>query len=109
MKKGHHPGASVLPMPEGQNMKKVGDRILVMGATPGRVITDIPVDRDRPRTAAVTGTPEYRGCKEECLARIRAEVRSSFGGALIAVAILGQTGRLRSLCQCGDSGKEIVI
>jgi hypothetical protein len=51
MKKGHHPGASS------------------------------PISRLAwvARTAAVTGTPEYRRCKEECLARIRAEVRSSFG------------------------------
>ena len=59
----------------------LGDRILVMGAAPGRVVADIPVGLARPRDAAITGAPEYRRCKEECLARIREEVRSSFGAS----------------------------
>lgn len=59
----------------------LGERILVMGAAPGRIVADIPVGLPRPRTTAMATRPDYLHCKEECLSRIREEVRASFGMA----------------------------
>ncbi|MHB8255196.1 MAG: ABC transporter ATP-binding protein [Acidiferrobacter sp.] len=56
----------------------LADRILVMGAAPGRWVADIAVDMTRPRPGDVVTCPEFLRCKKECLTCIRDEVRASF-------------------------------
>ena len=59
----------------------LADRILVMGAGPGRLVADITVDLSRPRPGEVATCPEFLRCKKECLTCIRDEVNASFGGS----------------------------
>lgn len=43
----------------------MSDRIIALGAHPGRVLADVTVDLPRPRTAALIGTPRYLEIAQE--------------------------------------------
>ena len=43
----------------------MSDRIIALGAHPGRVVADVVVDLPRPRTAALIGTPRYQEIAQE--------------------------------------------
>jgi NitT/TauT family transport system ATP-binding protein len=52
----------------------LGDRIVVMSARPGRLIADVPVRFDRPRSPALRGEPEFAALEQEIWGVLRAEV-----------------------------------
>lgn len=56
----------------------LSDRIVVMSASPGRLIADITVKLPRPRTQELLITPEFMALKKECLALIRQETMRAF-------------------------------
>ncbi|PMR77556.1 sulfonate ABC transporter ATP-binding protein [Billgrantia endophytica] len=56
----------------------LSDRIVVMSASPGRIIADIPVRLARPRTQELLTTPEFMAIKRECLALIREQTLHAF-------------------------------
>ncbi|WP_442915332.1 ABC transporter ATP-binding protein [Marinobacter sp. OP 3.4] len=56
----------------------LSDRIVVMSATPGRIIADIPVELPRPREQSLITTPEFMELKRQCLDLIRQETLNAF-------------------------------
>lgn len=56
----------------------LADRIIVMSASPGRLIADIRVELPRPRAPEVVSEPHYIACKRRCIDLIRAESIRSF-------------------------------
>lgn len=56
----------------------LSDRILVMSASPGRIIKDIPVTLARPRNADITLDPAFMELKKECRQLIREESLRAF-------------------------------
>jgi NitT/TauT family transport system ATP-binding protein len=56
----------------------LADRIVVMSASPGRIIEDIQVDIARPRSPDIITTPEYIDIKKHCLDVIRQESMRAF-------------------------------
>ncbi len=56
----------------------LSDRVVVMSASPGRLIADIRVDLPRPRTQDLLTTPEFMAMKRECLSLIRQETTRAF-------------------------------
>ena len=56
----------------------LGDRIVVMSASPGRIIADISVDLPRPRGQDLLTTPAFTDIKRECLELIRRETLKAF-------------------------------
>ena len=56
----------------------LGDRIIVMSASPGRLIADIRVELPRPRVAQIVSDPLYVATKRRCLDLIRAESVRAF-------------------------------
>ena len=56
----------------------LADRVVVMSASPGRLIADIRVELPRPRTVDMSSAPEYVRTKQECLDLIRAESKRAF-------------------------------
>lgn len=56
----------------------LSDRIIIMSASPGRIIADIRVELPRPRHASVTTTPEFIEVKRECQELIRRETLRAF-------------------------------
>lgn len=56
----------------------LADRVVVMSASPGRLIADIQVHLPRPRTVDMSSAPEYVQTKQECLELIRAESKRAF-------------------------------
>ncbi|MFW5824245.1 MAG: ABC transporter ATP-binding protein, partial [Marinobacter sp.] len=56
----------------------LSDRIVVMSASPGRIIADIPVDLPRPREQSLLTSPDFMELKRQCLALIRRETLSAF-------------------------------
>jgi len=56
----------------------LADRIIVMSASPGRLIADIPVDLPRPRAAEIISDPTYVATKRRCADLIRAESVRAF-------------------------------
>ena len=56
----------------------LGSRVVVMSASPGRLIADIPVPLPRPRDPAVLTAPEFVDIKRQCLGYIREETLRAF-------------------------------
>jgi NitT/TauT family transport system ATP-binding protein len=56
----------------------LADRVLVMSASPGRIIADIKVDLPRPRAAEIVSDPHYVATKRRCMDLIRAESIRAF-------------------------------
>lgn len=55
----------------------LGDRVLVMSGRPGRILADIPVPLDRPRTLAAADAPELKDLKWQIWSLLEDEVRAS--------------------------------
>jgi NitT/TauT family transport system ATP-binding protein len=56
----------------------LADRVLIMSASPGRIIADLTVDLPRPRLPEVTAEPAFAELKRQCVAHIRAESLKAF-------------------------------
>ncbi|PMR68100.1 ABC transporter ATP-binding protein [Halomonas heilongjiangensis] len=56
----------------------LSDRIVVMSASPGRIIADIRVKLERPRQAELLTSPAFMALKRECLALIREQTLHAF-------------------------------
>lgn len=56
----------------------LSDRIVVMSASPGRIIADIPVRLPRPRDQSLLTSPEFMVLKRQCLELIRQETLNAF-------------------------------
>ncbi len=56
----------------------LGDRILIMSASPGRIIDDIAVPIARPRADDVIFLPEFNHIKRRCFDHIRRESINAF-------------------------------
>lgn len=56
----------------------LSDRIVVMSASPGRIIADIPVTLPRPREPSLLTSPGFMALKRQCLDLIRQETLSAF-------------------------------
>nr|WP_207916012.1 ABC transporter ATP-binding protein [Aquabacter spiritensis] len=56
----------------------LGDRVVVMGASPGRIVADIPVDIPRPRSPEDHFSDAFVRIKRECFELIRAETMKAF-------------------------------
>jgi NitT/TauT family transport system ATP-binding protein len=56
----------------------LADRVLVMSASPGRIIADLPVNLMRPRLPEVTAEAGFAELKRKCIGHIRAESLRAF-------------------------------
>lgn len=56
----------------------LSDRVVVMSASPGRIIADIRVDLPRPRSAEIVTSREFLDLKKQCLELIRQETLKAF-------------------------------
>jgi NitT/TauT family transport system ATP-binding protein len=56
----------------------LADRVLVMSASPGRIIADLRVELARPRIPEMTGEQTFFELKKKCIAYIRAESVKAF-------------------------------
>jgi len=56
----------------------LADRVLIMSAAPGRIIQDLKVNLERPRSTDMATSPEYLEARKFCLETIRAESRKAF-------------------------------
>ena len=56
----------------------LSDRIVVMSASPGRIIADIPVKLPRPRDQSLLTSPEFMVLKRQCLELIREQTLAAF-------------------------------
>ena len=56
----------------------LADRVLIMSAAPGRIIEDVKVGLERPRTTDMATSLEYMKARQFCLDTIRAESRKAF-------------------------------
>lgn len=62
----------------------LGDRVVVMSASPGKIIADITVPLPRPRQAQVQFSDAFRDVKQRCFDLIRTESRHAFAQAASA-------------------------
>ena len=58
----------------------LGDRVAVMSARPGRIIADLEVPFERPRTGEVRGSAQFGELEQQLWQLLRAEVEASRGG-----------------------------
>ena len=56
----------------------LADRVVVMSASPGKLIADIQVDLPRPRDISMMTSPEYVRTKQQCVDLIRSESMRAF-------------------------------
>src|SRR5258708_887708 len=56
----------------------LADRVLIMSASPGRIIDDVPVPLPRPRADDVMFLPEFNEIKRHCFEHIRRESTHAF-------------------------------
>ena len=56
----------------------LADRVVVMSASPGRIIADIKVDLPRPRTLEMVSSEQYINTKKKCMELIRNESIRAF-------------------------------
>ncbi|WP_299730686.1 ABC transporter ATP-binding protein [uncultured Tateyamaria sp.] len=56
----------------------LADRVLIMSAAPGRIIEDVRITLDRPRSTDMATTPEYMEARQFCLDTIKSESRKAF-------------------------------
>ena len=56
----------------------LADRVVVMSASPGKIIADITVNLPRPRDVSMVSSKEYIKTKKECMQLIRAESLRAF-------------------------------
>jgi len=56
----------------------LGDRVLVMSASPGRIIADIPVDLPRPRSFDIADDEDFLRLRRQCHEQIREESLKAF-------------------------------
>lgn len=56
----------------------LADRIVIMSASPGRIIADIDIKLSRPREALLVTEPEFLEIKKECLTIIKEETTKAF-------------------------------
>ena len=56
----------------------LADRVLVMSASPGRIIADITVSLERPRDVEIATEEEFIAIKKRCIDAIRAETLKAF-------------------------------
>jgi sulfonate transport system ATP-binding protein len=56
----------------------LADRVLIMSASPGRIIADFKVDLPRPRVTEVMAEPAFVELKRQCIAQVRAESLKAF-------------------------------
>jgi NitT/TauT family transport system ATP-binding protein len=56
----------------------LADRVLIMSASPGRIIADLAVDLPRPRLPEMTADARFAELKRRCIAYIRAESLKAF-------------------------------
>jgi len=56
----------------------LADRVLVMSASPGRIIADLSVPIERPRSPEIATDLEFIELKRQCLDKIRSESIRAF-------------------------------
>ena len=56
----------------------LADRVLVMSASPGRIIADFPVELERPRNVEMATGAAFIAIKKRCIEAIRAETLKAF-------------------------------
>ncbi|MEM6888101.1 MAG: ABC transporter ATP-binding protein [Pseudomonadota bacterium] len=56
----------------------LADRVLIMSAAPGRIIEDVKVNLERPRSTDMVTSPDYLAARKFCLDTIRSESRKAF-------------------------------
>lgn len=56
----------------------LSDRVLIMSASPGRVIADVPIDLPRPRTGSLAMSADFLALKQQCYEPVRRESMRAF-------------------------------
>jgi len=56
----------------------LADRVLIMSAAPGRIIEEVNVKLDRPRSTDMASSPAYLEARQFCLDTIKSESRKAF-------------------------------
>ncbi|MDQ2078045.1 ABC transporter ATP-binding protein [Marinimicrobium sp. ABcell2] len=59
----------------------LADRVLVMSASPGSIISDFRVGLERPRNPEISTSEEFIELKKQCLSQIRSESLKAFEGS----------------------------